>query len=174
MDGVLADFKTKKVEVFGTDDIDDHQMWEVIWDKYPRWFLDLEMMPDMWDLLHFLMYDPSGKYKGHDLCVLTALPAKRYEKAITVVHQKRRWLNEQIGDIPMIACIRRHKADYGNKDSILIDDDKGNVNAFRKAGGIVILHTSAKETIKELEKLLPTKGQVPNDVPKDHWVRLKE
>lgn len=154
MDGVLADFDEKKIEVFGTINIPDEEMWEIIWDKYPRWFRDLEQMPDMWDLLHYLLYSNNGKHKGHDLCVLTAVPKQRADKSITVCYQKRAWLDDKIGDIPMIACQRKHKADYANDRSILIDDDKGNIEAFRKAGGIGILHTSAKTTIEELEKIV--------------------
>ena len=45
------------------------------------------------------------------------------------------------------------KAKYANKDSILIDDRKQNIDHWIESGGIGILHTSAKDTIKQLKKL---------------------
>ena len=39
------------------------------------------------------------------------------------------------------------------RPNLLIDDHAQNIQAFKKAGGLGIVHTSARNTIKELKKL---------------------
>ena len=61
----------------------------------------------------------------------------------------------------MINLVRRkEKKDFAMKGSdnkkqpaILIDDYPKNVNQFKAAGGIGILHTSASNTISQLKRL---------------------
>ena len=45
------------------------------------------------------------------------------------------------------------KAAFAYEGSVLIDDRKKNIDAWENAGGIGILHTSAKETINALKEL---------------------
>ena len=43
--------------------------------------------------------------------------------------------------------------EYANEHSILIDDMQKNIDQWKAAGGIGILHTNAKDTIKKLKDL---------------------
>ena len=45
------------------------------------------------------------------------------------------------------------KKNYAAPNHILIDDKKSNIDEWRAAGGIGILHTSAADTIQQLKKL---------------------
>ena len=45
------------------------------------------------------------------------------------------------------------KAVFAKKGNVLIDDRPKNIEAWENAGGIGILHKSAKHTIDELKKL---------------------
>jgi hypothetical protein len=47
----------------------------------------------------------------------------------------------------------KHKKDFAGPNNILIDDRVDNINGWIEAGGIGILHTSAEDTIKQLNKL---------------------
>ena len=50
-------------------------------------------------------------------------------------------------------CDPENKKNYANANSILIDDMQKNIDQWRAAGGIGILHTSAASTIEQLKKL---------------------
>ena len=56
-------------------------------------------------------------------------------------------------DTKLILAYSYNKKDYADKNSILIDDYSKNIEQWRAAGGIGILHTSAEDTIKQLQKL---------------------
>jgi hypothetical protein len=45
------------------------------------------------------------------------------------------------------------KAAYAKPNHILIDDREKSIQPWREAGGIGILHTSAADTISQLQKL---------------------
>ncbi|MBP5699152.1 MAG: hypothetical protein J6W96_06470, partial [Alphaproteobacteria bacterium] len=53
----------------------------------------------------------------------------------------------------VICCLSKDKQKYGKPNDILIDDRPNNIEKWIKMGGIGILHTSAKETIRKLEEL---------------------
>lgn len=153
MDGVLADFDKKRDSLFphfkgrSQDQMTEEEnnaFWHAIDTKYTDWFYSLDPMPDfdlLWDYCN----------KAFRPIILTALPRTRQYDAI---QQKQAWLRKYCGDVPVIACLRRHKADYGHGDAILVDDHHANVNAFTKRGGIGIFHKSAALSIAALQDLL--------------------
>ena len=49
--------------------------------------------------------------------------------------------------------ILKKKQLYSQPDRILIDDHEDNIREWREKGGIGILHTSAQDTIKQLQNL---------------------
>ncbi len=149
MDGVLADFDRKRREVFGENPVDDETAWDIIFKQHPYWFLDLEPMWDIRELVEFLNpYDP---------IILTAIPkGNNHYRALA---QKQAWLINWIY-WPIICCQRRHKKDYAREfpdaPCILIDDSEQNIAEFKKAGGIGVLHTNANSTIKKLKVIINT------------------
>jgi hypothetical protein len=64
----------------------------------------------------------------------------------------------RVEDARVFAVLRKHKSNFAvdgrdKRPNILIDDHKQNIEAFKKAGGLGVVHTSARNTIKELRKL---------------------
>jgi len=106
-------------------------------------FDELDKMPDADVLWSYLVkYDP-------DILTATGYPT---EKATA---EKIRWvtnnLNGYIHIYMTTSGAEKHK--YAASNHILIDDRMKAIGPWRKAGGIGILHTSAADTISQLQKL---------------------
>lgn len=78
-----------------------------------------------------------------------------------VIDGKRKWAFKHLGLPPgQVAIVKkRDKARYANLYgihgvSLLIDDDRENIDRFVRAGGLGILHKNAHTTIIELEDIL--------------------
>ena len=95
--------------------------------------------------------------------ILTAVPKKSNTRGVIAeraADDKKRWMRKHFGvkDARIYAVLRKFKAKFAKdgrdgRPNLLIDDHIKNVDAFRKKGGIGVLHTSAQNTIKELRKL---------------------
>jgi len=59
------------------------------------------------------------------------------------------WCKRELGVKPILSF---KKSDYADKNSILIDDLKQNIDEWIQAGGIGILHKNTKNTIQQLKK----------------------
>ena len=64
----------------------------------------------------------------------------------------------RVSENRVYAVKRINKANFAvdgrdKRPNLLIDDHAKNIDAFKRAGGIGIVHTSARNTIKELKKL---------------------
>ena len=64
----------------------------------------------------------------------------------------------RVSENRVYAVKRINKANFAKdgrdkRPNLLIDDHVKNIDAFKKAGGLGIVHTSARNTIKELKKL---------------------
>ena len=66
---------------------------------------------------------------------------------------KRVWKKNNLPDTKLILTPARFKQKYSGENKILIDDREDNIQQWKDKGGIGILHTSAADTIKQLEKL---------------------
>jgi hypothetical protein len=149
LDGVLADFDKAAGAQLGTDNI---YKYEFIWGQSKFWqkiniseefFADLEPMPDAWDLL--------GAVRHLNPIILTALP---HTNAEAVDRQKREWVGDNLGyGLEVITCQTKDKPNYCKPGDILIDDRAINRDAWIKAGGTYIIHTTAARTIGTLQAL---------------------
>ena len=72
-----------------------------------------------------------------------------------VVYDKNEWIKRYVDPGVVVTCTMSgsQKAAFAYEGSVLIDDRKKNIDAWESAGGIGILHTSAKETIETLKEL---------------------
>jgi len=72
------------------------------------------------------------------------------------IQGKKKWVERELGpDVHKV--FPNNKGPYAelfpDVTSVLIDDDIRHINEWKKSGGMGILHTSAENSIKELQKL---------------------
>ena len=154
MDGVLVNFQKRAREVLGRD-IDDpfwkgrsDEKWDIILSTKNFW-LDMEEMPDARELWNYInQFTPF---------ILSATPKIDADET---ARQKTKWCKEHFNisaDRVFIVRVqfKRKFALNGRTGSpnILIDDNKDNIKQWRTAGGIGILHISAKDTTSKLKNL---------------------
>lgn len=149
LDGVLVDFDrgVKDLTGYYPSEIKKKDMWDAIKSAKdengePNFFRDLHWMPDgkeLWNTIkHF-----------HPI-ILTGLPTKGNGK-----QQKQQWCKNHLGsNVPVIVVPSKDKHLFAKPNYILIDDRNDNIEAWRKAGGIGILHRSTKQTLEKLKKYL--------------------
>jgi hypothetical protein len=151
LDGVLADFDSKVEEITGTrPDRSQPQaepgMWKAI-EKYGTFYRDLKPMPDAVELWYFL----------HDKnpTVLTGI-----SRQPDCAAQKRAWCTHYLGvKVPVITCASKDKSQEAWKITsasytpLLIDDWVKYRLVWEENGGTFILHTSAQDTIIQLQAL---------------------
>lgn len=153
MDGVLADFLkgVESPEYIGhplTNDAKGHTEYddrkEELTNK--RLFANLPPMSDMYDLLAYIRHCETPWE------ILTAAGAVNRE---LVVYDKNEWIKRYVDPTIPVTCTftGTQKAAYAFEGNVLIDDREKNINAWEDAGGIGILHTSARETINALKSL---------------------
>jgi hypothetical protein len=144
MDGVLADFESGYEELTGIDLRGEFQKGEDFWDPISKagvgFWAGLKWMPDgqkLWDYLK--PFNP----------VLLSAPSREQSSRIG----KHVWVKHKIPGTKLILRYASQKQELATPESILIDDRQVNIDQWEAAGGIGILHTSADNTIKQLQKL---------------------
>lgn len=145
MDGCLTNFP-KAVEDLGKGTIDelnekgDAHFWSVINKAGLKFWSEMEWMPDGKKLWKFI--------KKYNVKILSS-PASSQESKVG----KGVWVRKNLS--PYVELILdRHKHQYANSKSILVDDMETNTKPWVDAGGIAILHKSARVTIAKLKKLV--------------------
>jgi hypothetical protein len=150
LDGVLADFDTHYQNIFGAlppkwrslDPDSDHDVdWNAV-TKRGNFYLDMPPMADMEKLwFHVRRYKP---------IILTGIPSSVPEAA----ENKRAWVRKHIGTSPRVICCRsREKSLHAQPGDILIDDWEKYKQLWVDMGGIWVTHTSAVDTIAQLDEL---------------------
>jgi hypothetical protein len=144
-DGVLADFDKKATEVLGMPPREyenihgEASFWNTLY-EYPNYFAELDPMEDAHELVEAVRYlDP---------IILTGHP-----RGYWAVPQKLAWRDKHFKDIPMITCRSVDKRKFCRPGDVLIDDWHKYQDHWIGARGFFILHTSAKDSIKQLKEL---------------------
>jgi hypothetical protein len=150
---VLADYDKRANEILATPYY-DHYKFDFIFGAEEYWrrlhatgdfFLSLELMPDAAELLYYV------EQTGREVKVLTALPKTNPE---AVKSQKEAWIELNLGSkYEVICCKTPEKPNYCKPGDVIIDDRYVNAPAWIKAGGIYIMHTTARESINSLMAL---------------------
>ena len=141
LDGVKFDFDGGFRSMFGQDWDDTRQteMWSLVNSRDDFWS-SLPLLSDAMHLWDFV--------KNHNPTFLTGCPSSGVDMADK---GKRQAVLTHFGEIPVITCRSKDKQLHMiEKGDILIDDRHSNCKRWTKAGGISILHRSAKSTIKAL------------------------
>jgi len=145
MDGVITDFVKHTEQSFGipfnTLLKDDDKFWELIRNEGEKFWLEMPMMKDAKKLMNYI--------KDENVIILSSAGSATNANKNTI-NGKKKWMKKNFPNVKVI--IEYHKFKYANKNAILIDDLEKNINPWRKAGGIGILHTSADNTIKQLKQ----------------------
>lgn len=144
MDGVIADFDGHFERLFGVfpRTMPSTQRWEKV-NNMPNYWADLPKTKKADILVNYL-----NKY---GFTILTGVPHQGCEKAKT---EKHVWLKNYYGiETNIICCFSKDKAKYCRSGDILIDDWPKNIEQWKQAGGIGILHTSVEDTLEQLKKL---------------------
>jgi cytidyltransferase-like protein len=145
MDGVLVDFERGYEELTGKDIRGNHvkgdaDFWQPITDAGVKFWTGLNWMPDgkqLWDYI-----------KKHKPSLLSA-PSREESSRIG----KHIWVENNTPGVNLILRAADKKQEFASPNAILIDDRADNIQRWKDAGGVGILHTSAENTINELEKL---------------------
>lgn len=91
---------------------------------------------------------------GDKVEILTAVP-KPSRNLPRLGDDKTEWVGRYLGEgIKVNIVLRREKADFAKGEgTVLIDDNPGNISAWREAGGTGILFTDAEAARAELKAL---------------------
>ena len=156
MDGVLADFDRGVEELAGfehlnqadTTEEQDNAMWAAI-AKVERFYDKLELMPGAKE-----MFDTIYNQYGDKCEILTGIPKPKRGIA-SAGEDKISWVRRLLSkDIKINIVFKEEKPQYcTGEDCILIDDLKGNIDAWRKMGGTGILHENSELTLCHIGKL---------------------
>jgi hypothetical protein len=153
-DGVLANFDKRFEELSGEsakgyeDKHGAKAFWKVVMSD-PQFFYNLEPMPGALTLV-----DCAVKL-GYDIgtvpIILTGCPQGNWSQP-----QKQLWRLKHFPDIPMITCDSKSKYQFmaPKMHNVIVDDWPKYQEIWEQNGGTFILHTSAEESIIQLEELM--------------------
>ena len=145
MDGVIVDFeggyeKLTGINIKGNHVKGDADFWQPITDAGVKFWAGLKWMSDGKELWSYIRkYNPE---------ILSA-PSREESSKIG----KYVWIKNNIPGVKLILKSAPRKQELAEPNAILIDDRIDNIQQWKDAGGIGILHTSAQDTIKQLQEL---------------------
>ena len=153
MDGVIADFDKKFRQLYNMapHEADDYKTFDGFFIQFikSREFAKLDLMPDAMELIEYL------KSLSIPTEILSSTSSEKRDADIR--EQKLEWLKNHGIDFPAILVPgKRHKKNYSNAKSLLIDDTEQNINQWREAGGVAIHHKDVISTLNNLKGLLNT------------------
>lgn len=161
LDGVLANFDKGVHSLVGKpihEINDDGIIWKAV-AKAPSFWEELEWMHEGEDLWRFLCNLRLAADRSIDLHVLTGTPSSKKFEAET---GKFKWCREKLSPIygpehlHVFMCLSKSKYIYATPSHLLIDDRVSNIESWRAAGGVGILHTDVYSTIREIEHFIKT------------------
>jgi hypothetical protein len=144
MDGVLVDFNKGYFKLTGHK-LDgtyrtDERFWDPINEAGYDFWINLKWMSDgrkLWSYIE--KFNPE----------LLSAPSRQPDSRIA----KHDWVKRELPGVHLTLRSAKNKKEFASPTSILIDDREDNINDWIGAGGIGILHKSAKDTIRQLKDL---------------------
>jgi hypothetical protein len=149
----LVNFHKFAKEEFGIEMSEemDNRMKGLFWKRVAQLIKEgkqfFGMMEPMDDA--FVLWDYVRKYDPIILSATGYTKTAKPEKCDWV----KRYLGDHFVDTALFVISAEDKYTYATRHSILIDDRSKAIDPWREAGGIGILHISAKDTIKQLRGL---------------------
>jgi len=160
MDGVLADFDNKSIELIGKrlrDFPDSMSGWAAM-EKHQNIYRILDRMPDSDALVCGVMM--LARQCGFSVAVLSAIP--KFGRMPSAKSDKKKWLAEHYPHLLHdfnIGPWAQDKYKHANPGDVLIDDSELNVPQWNDAGGFGILHIDAKTSLQKLKDYLHADGR---------------
>lgn len=153
LDGVHTDFYGQAARLIGKDykNMRGAEAWAIL-DQVPHLFRDLAPLPDSADLWHGMT--AFAQEQGMRVEILSAMP-KLTRELVTVPQDKFSWVRQHLSSAVPVNLVPsgRAKAAFAHPRAVLIDDLGRNIDEWRQAGGIGILHRSARESLAELQEI---------------------
>lgn len=147
MDGVISNFDKGYFSIYGVNCREDNV--EKHWYDFVenKGFFNLEPYEDMDELISFLTS------LNVEIVILSCVSERSDYGNVT--DQKIQWLKKYgLGQVSKVFTrTKLQKSEYAHSESLLIDDSVACITPFKQKNGYAILHTSAKQTIMELECL---------------------
>lgn len=143
LDGVLADFDAHYEALSGIrpDRARDNVDWRMV-DAAGDFYLHIPPMADMEQL-----WSGTARWRP---TILTGVPSSVPAAAA----HKRAWVRRHLGaHVPIVCCRSREKCLYCRPGAVLVDDWDKYRHLWLAAGGAFILHTSAADSLRQLEAL---------------------
>lgn len=147
-DGVLADFDAGARKALGMDvqTFERRHGKAAFWRQLAKtrdFYATLPKMADADELFEAVRHlEPT---------ILTGLPLGNW-----AAPQKVRWAAEHFPGVPIITCMARDKHRHMKGQDVLVDDSERHMAAWQSAGGIYILHRSARESLEQLAAIYPS------------------
>jgi hypothetical protein len=142
LDGVFCDFEKGVEEVTGKKPKEQpiKHMWSAL-ARTPDFYAKLDWMPGSKELWQFCrQFNPE---------ILTGIPMGNWAPK-----QKRVWVGRNLGwNVVAHTVWARDKYKFAAPNHVLLDDTKKNIDAWKAAGGIGVLHVSPLESIRQLMEL---------------------
>jgi PAS domain-containing protein len=151
LDGVLSDFNTAAEKGLGYDKSKPvGDLWSRIAKDPHNFWKTMPWMPDGKKLWAFI--------KPYNPIILSSVGNSLTNKiGVEGKKGKLEWITRELGPQfakTAIITVNGGKSQYSSPDSVLIDDNKKNIDPWVEAGGIGIVHKSADDTIEKLKKVL--------------------
>lgn len=144
-DGVLADFDTHALEVFGIPSREYERIYgaKAFWKRLretPNYFRDMPLMSDA----RLLM----DEVQHLNPIILTGCPRGDWAQP-----QKTAWVEQHFPGIKMITCSSRDKRNHAKAGDVIVDDWHQYRHLWLEMGGIWVSHTCAQTSIDALSAL---------------------
>lgn len=141
LDGVFADFNKGVKAITGKEP-----------SSLPSWRLwsSINKKEDFWISLEPFEYASSfiDSLKKYNPIILTGLPSSKKD---LVSEQKRKWVEEHLGEYEVITCASKDKHLFmKNKWDVLVDDNLKNCNNWEVNGGVAVLFDYPKHSIEHI------------------------
>ena len=149
MDGVIADFDKKYIELHGMTprEAEKHKRFDSLFNEFieQKGFQTLDLLPGAMEGLIFLR-----KHLTVPTQILSSTANEaRYDE---ISKQKLIWLETHgITFTPNFVPGKRHKYKFAGPDKIIIDDTESVISQWKEAGGIGILHKDWVTTLAILK-----------------------
>jgi hypothetical protein len=151
MDGVIANFEKRYLELYGVkpQDTRNNKEFSGFFDNFIEGgnFATLEMMPDAMELIVALRnaLPPTQ--------ILSSTASTKRHKAIS--EQKIQWLETHGIDFQYnLVPGKELKKRYARTDTLIIDDTESIIEDWRAAGGVAIFHKNVPDTLVQLKFIL--------------------